>query len=128
MKAKIRGEKNPGGVGERRAEPDISVENSNLGGETWWEEGKAVQTDSRFLFSCQENRKNEASPESRARAEKWQDKELARWQGGGQAATAGKASGASRPVFGGVKEGRSGTPVHTLPLCFGRASIYCGWG
>lgn len=40
MKAKIRWEKNPGGVGERRAEPDISAKNSNLGGETWWEEGE----------------------------------------------------------------------------------------
>lgn len=82
MKAKIRGGKKPGGVGERRAEPDISVENSNLGGETWWEEEGAAQTDSRFLFSCQENRKSEASPESCAGAGKRQDEEPARWPGG----------------------------------------------
>lgn len=69
-------------MGERRAEPDISVENSNLGGETWWEEGRAAQTDSRFLFSCQENRKSEASLESCAGGGKQQDEELARWQGG----------------------------------------------
>lgn len=69
-------------MGERRAEPDISVENSNLGGETWWEEGGAAQTDSRFLFSCQENRKSEASPESCAGAGKRQDEEPARWRGG----------------------------------------------
>lgn len=51
-------------MGERRAETDISVENSNLGGETWWEEEGAAQTDSRFLSSRQENRKSEVSPES----------------------------------------------------------------
>lgn len=44
--------------------------------------GGATQTDSRFLFSCQENRKSEASPESCAAAGKWQEEELARWQGG----------------------------------------------
>lgn len=61
---RLEGKKNTGGVGERRAETDISVENSNLGGETWWEEEGAAQTDSRFLFSRQENRKSELSPES----------------------------------------------------------------
>lgn len=44
--------------------------------------GGATQTDSRFLFSCQENRKSKTSPESCAAAGKWQEEELARWQGG----------------------------------------------
>lgn len=115
-------------MGERRAEPDISVENSNLGGEMWWEEGGVAQTDSRFLFSRQENRKSEASPESRAGAGKQQDEEPARWQGGDgdglPPVATGAASHAPRPVRRGARGGRPGA----LPLRFGRARIYCGWG
>lgn len=106
-------------MGERRAEADISAENSNLGGETWWEEGGAAQTDSRFLFSCQENRKSEASPESCAGAGKQQDEEPARWQGGDREGlpplATGTASHAFRPVQGAAKGGRWGTPICTLP-------------
>lgn len=106
--------KKTGGVGERRAEPDISAENSNLGGETWWEEGGAAQTDSRFLFSRQENRKSEASPESRAGAGKQQDKEPTRWRGGdgdGLPPPAASVAGrASRPVAGGCQRRETGPP------------------
>lgn len=116
-KPRLEGKKT-GGVGERRAEPDISAENSNLGGETWWEEGGAAQTDSRFLFSRQENRKSEASPESRAGAGKQQDKEPTRWRGGdgdGLPPPAASVAGrASRPVAGGCQRRETGPP-HPCP-------------